>query len=46
MHIDRLEIAFAFNNISEDIKQITLLHCIGAETYGKLRDILNPVSPL
>lgn len=36
MYIERLEIAFAFNNISEDRKQITLLHCIGAETYGKL----------
>lgn len=44
-YLERLEIAFLFNNVSEENKTITLLHVIGKKSYGILRDILQPKLP-
>jgi len=41
-YLERLEIAFQFNETSDSDKLITLLHTIGKSTNGVLRDLLQP----
>ena len=44
-YLERLELYFSTNNITERRRVAVFLSIIGANTYSLLRDLVSPVSP-